>query len=447
MTQRDSLENPLIRFYEEVVEHTGPERYTMLQVLSQKYSIWPRKLAKKQGIIEGEDYDAVLGEFMDLVLKKLMPSYSRWETEDTQKMSLTFSDFIDKLDVFYQGMEKGSSKDGKHFLRKPTTKFREKYNLTETTLFGTLENQQLHPFYCSLMESVYGLAPLDDYIMGQDKIQVDHVISCQVLSSILTKIDAVYSYDRFYSWKSWINKCWNFLLVPAKINGRKGQLEKRICQIIREKFQGESTFQSDWDTLILAEQQMLEAYFKCFLHYFTMNAKKSWLNQTQTVRKGLLSFFHLFQDDIELKKEEYICTPVCFCRKKNQSKIERHRTFHLFCEVSLPEDLTEFSNYWQKTVSEQKKPPKKQQRQKEYKQKREKKIEKKEKKYPYLVEVLKDMGPAFEEYYDVIVKNGYEELDLEEDNLKAFFECCSIKPGHQKKFAQLRNLEVNKEKI
>jgi hypothetical protein len=59
----------------------------------------------------------------------------------------------------------------------------------------------------------------------------------QVFSTMLKKCLKEYSFNHFYSLKTWLNKCWNFIAVPAKVNNRKGHLEKRIIQLIDSKCQ------------------------------------------------------------------------------------------------------------------------------------------------------------------------------------------------------------------
>jgi hypothetical protein len=64
-------------------------------------------------------------------------------------------------------------------------------------------------------------------------------------------------------------------------------------------------------------------------------------NIKQFLRQFLASLgVHL---DVNAMRESYECANDCFCRKKNQSKGERLRTYHLFCKMRLPGVLANFT--------------------------------------------------------------------------------------------------------
>jgi hypothetical protein len=103
----------------------------------------------------------------------------------------------------------------------------------ETTPFGGQDSKPYPQYYKDIAAGNYPFVARPHPTV--DKIQIDHVLSCQVFSAILKKCPEEYSFDRFYSLKTWLNKCWNFIIVPAKVNGSKGRLEKRIKGLINDK--------------------------------------------------------------------------------------------------------------------------------------------------------------------------------------------------------------------
>ena len=64
---------------------------------------------------------------------------------------------------------------------------------------------------------------------GQEiKIVTEHILPQCVVSALLRKSTNKYSYDYFVSIKVWLNKCWNFTLIPSNINTRKASIDKSL---------------------------------------------------------------------------------------------------------------------------------------------------------------------------------------------------------------------------
>jgi len=74
------------------------------------------------------------------------------------------------------------------------------------------------------------------------------------------------------------------------------------------------------------------------------NAKADFLDQSGNFKMEFVNFLQYFNPKFQLPtRATYNCSSDCFCNRKNQSKSERYRTFHLFSDVQLPDALKDFS--------------------------------------------------------------------------------------------------------
>jgi len=269
---------------------------------------------------------------------KLAPPYNEWETTIHSKHAFTFHDFVEKLEVFYTSMEE-SSKDGVHFLRTETRLYRERFDLEKGTLFRKGIDKPYHNYFADIEQQI--IDQNSAYVASQDSIQIDHVLSCQVFDAILRACSDKYSFDRYFSFQSWINKCWNFIMLPSKVNNKKGKFEVKIIGLLDKHLKnGEFVHKAEIDP---SDWKMMSDYFQCVADFLKNYCKEDFLDQAKNIKKMLVGFLQQFDSNFVLEDIQnalYPCDAKCFCNKKNISGRRRRLVYHVFCKINFKSDFS-----------------------------------------------------------------------------------------------------------
>jgi hypothetical protein len=342
-------DNPFLYYYDEVYAHARqPEQLELFFTnLADQFKIWPKKLKRAMPVLidasSPDNLDTVGDFFDDLWKKKLKPQYSKWEGMYWKKHKLSFIDFSEKLDQFYGALENNTQKDGFHMLRKPTTSYRMKHQLVGKNYVDRIDGKALDGLSSQFLAELKTTNP--SYDPSTENVEVDHVLSCQVFNVFLCGLQNVddYSFDRYFSLKTWINKCWNFRAVPKSVNGAKATMEAKVIKELEDHWlDGELSETVDMD--------LLRSYFANVSQALKTNAKYSFMDQVPKIKQQFIVFLKRFDPSFseENMNGSYACERVCFCLRKNQSSVDRQRTYHLFVDVKF--NVDEFED-WNTVVS------------------------------------------------------------------------------------------------
>jgi len=152
-----------------------------------------------------------------------------------------------------------------------------------------------------------------------------------------------YSYDRFLSWRTWLNKCWNFKATPGKVNGLKGKIEEHVVIPWINAYLKDGKLQPGYD--MAPQWPKTRAYFENVCHFLKNAAKGDFLSQTKTFRKRLCKFLAIFDAALTTApfRPEYHCASGCFCLEGAPVR-DRLHCFFLFSNLDGV-DLTLFDQY------------------------------------------------------------------------------------------------------
>jgi len=185
-----------------------------------------------------------------------------------------------------------------------------------------------YPYYLNMLEE----HKTKHATFDEDEIHIDHVLSCQVFNAFLFGANLEYSFDRYYAVLTWLNKCWNFVAVPSKVNGMKSAVEIKVIQQLNLYWHNGKLDRK-------ADRAILAPYFQFVTTNLLSRAKKDFLAAVPAYRPVFVSFLSLLcpVEGLEAMSATYACEPGCFCLKKNQSRFARLMTFHLFTTIKFPD--------------------------------------------------------------------------------------------------------------
>jgi len=311
--------NPLVDIFL-CFENKDFDIWNYCQMLSIKYNVWPKKLSKYEQKIN-DRHNETICDFMDDVLKTFFPKYKTWN----DKVPLEFVTFCEILEEYYTLLN-NTCKIHFNYMRLPTTKYRQKHELQGKKINQL--NKQYHPYIIKLIKMKEEENKEYDY--ANDDNEVDHILSVKVFSTICVKISDLenyeYSYDRYFSLISWINKCWNFIALPSKVNNLKGKIECDLIGIIT-KIPSLTFNPKDYFSDIYVD------YFKYVVDNINNNMKNDSLDQMKQFKDAFVKFLNNFKK-IELTAQDYKCGKDCFCRR-DLSYCHRLHTFHLFITYEI----------------------------------------------------------------------------------------------------------------